>query len=216
MSKIAVGIVTTKSRENVLLKTLNSLGFDTDIEIFCDLEKGLYKNHRAAWNELFKIADTALLLQDDLSASKNWYKTAQLFEDKFPQQQVFNFFDMYGGRKRERIGDRNYILENGLWEQAVMMRKQFHEVLEQNITQEILDKYENKKRPGDYHHDAVINDVMNKLKVKQMKVFPPFFQHRDEESSVGNNRTYKGKPRQCEWYLGDETDAYEYFKERLC
>ena len=48
-----------------------------------------------------------------------------------------------------------------------------------------------------------------------MKVFPPFFQHRDENSTLGNSRTFQGKPRQSIFYLGDDVDSFDYFSKRL-
>ena len=212
--KISVGIVTTKGREEILKKTLLSLGSEKRLHIFCDLKKGMFFNHREAWRRLFEMSDTALLLQDDISASYNWFKTVSLFADKFPNQLIFNFYAMYGNGRPKNL-QRMYHFENGLWEQAILIRKPLHDVIEKSITPELLEKNKMSRRAGDYHHDSVIKNILNKIKVKQMKVFPPFFQHRDEVSSLGNPRTWQGKPRQCEFYLGDDVDSYKYFNERL-
>lgn len=212
--KIAVGIVTTRGRENVLSQTLKDLKNEVSINVYCDLKKGMFYNHREAWKNLFKKSNVALLLQDDISASINWYKTVCLFEKKFPKQYIFNFYAMYGNGRPKNL-QRMYHFENGLWEQAILIRKPLHDLIEKNLTKDLIEKNEIARRKGDYHHDAVIKDILNKIKVKQMKVFPPFFQHRDEESTLGNPRTYKGKTRQCDFYLGDNVDCFNYFKDRL-
>lgn len=212
--KIAVGIATTKGREDVLNQTLKDLKNETEIEVYCDLKKGMFYNHREAWKKLFKKSDIALLLQDDVSASINWYKTVNLFADRFPNQDIFNFYAMYGTGKPKNL-QRMYHFQNGLWEQAILIRKPLHDIIESKINEELLNKHRMPKRNYDFHHDCVIRDILNQIKIKQMKVFPPFFQHRDEQSTLGNSRTWRGKPRQCEFYLGDDVDSYKYFKERL-
>ena len=215
MDKIAVGIATTKGRETVLNQTLNQLGNETKIDVFCDLKKGMFLNHRASWNNLFEKSDVALLLQDDISASKNWYKTCELFIEKFPNQQIFSFYSLFGKTQPKNLRGV-YVLENGLWEQAILMKKPLHELIKKLMTKTMIKKRrmpKNKKR--DYHHDSVIKDILNLIKVRQMKVFPPFFQHRDEQSTLGNNRTWQGRPRQSIFYLGDDVDSYKYFRKRI-
>ena len=210
-----VGIATTKGREAVLQETIKSLRNETKLNIFCDLKKGMFFNHRASWNELFKNSEIALLLQDDISATKNWYKTCLLFADKFPKQQIFSFYNLFGKKPPKELNGV-FLLENGLWEQAIMIRKPLHDLLKKTLTKDMI-KYrrmpKNKRR--DYHHDSIVKDVLNKIKYRQMKVFPPFFQHRDENSTLGNNRTFQGKPRQSIFYLGDDVDSFDYFSKRL-
>jgi hypothetical protein len=214
---IAVGIVTTTGREDVLARTLESLNNETEIHIYKDAGKGLYLNNVYAERDLFKKSNVAIILEDDILACRNWYKTCQLFESYFKLVPYFKFYSLYSkGRPFKKIhGDNCYFFENGLWDQARMVRKSIHREIQRLVTPELLEKHKISKRPGDVHHDSLIKDVLNKMKIKQMYVYPPFFQHQDCVSTLGNPRLWMGKPRSSESFLGESVDSYEYFKEKL-
>ena len=212
---LPVGIVTTAKRADVLKKTLNSLNEEADIQVFCDLEPGLYWNHKAAWAKLFERSDRALLLQDDVSASRNWYKTANYITKKFSSAPVISLFDPFFSSNKGI--EKGYVLKGTPWEQAIIIKKDFYEY-KNYLTEKIpslLSEFEMSKRKGDYHHDLVVNWTLRYTKQSAVCISPPFFQHRIETSTVGNNKTWKGKDRVCEHYLGDSVDAYAYFLEKL-
>ena len=216
---LPVGIVTTEDRNHSLELTLRSLKAgspEANIQVFSDLQSGLYWNHKAAWSRLFEQGDRALLMQDDVRASKEWLKTVQLFADKFPDADVINFFNpFFSGVDSDSIA-RGYEKRCTLWEQSLLIKKSFYEKRTQYIEHpERFEKYVIKKRPGDYHHDWTVMDAAKHLKAKCILVTPPFFQHAEEVSTVGNPTKWKGRPRVCKQYIGDDANAYEYFSEKL-
>lgn len=124
---IAVGVVTTESRRRLLARTLKSL--DREVMVFCDLAVGLVPNHIASWNALFRHADTALLFQDDVVVSRGWYEVAELFNERIPGN-ITSFYTRDSSVVRPESVARGYCYISGsrfLWEQSVMMKRDFHE-----------------------------------------------------------------------------------------
>jgi hypothetical protein len=96
---IPIGMVTTKSREKLMWETLNAiLTPEMKINIYSDLKPGLLMNHLAAWAELFKLGDRALLLQDDIVASLRWRDTVELFARKFNVPAICFYSDVKATR----------------------------------------------------------------------------------------------------------------------
>jgi hypothetical protein len=209
----SIGIVTTAHRETILHTTLKSLGRGHRIHIFRDRAPGLYRNHRAAWDTLFTKGTRALLLQDDVIASRGWYETVSLFAERFPTCPVISFFWPWHQGASDK--GRGYVYSNQFWEQAILMTKWFNDFFNAHISQKILDDNKMGRRPGDYHHDCVLWDVMELTGRKGMIVCPPVFQHTNVASSVGNPLRSKGKERSSKLFWGEDRDVYAYFKKKL-
>ncbi len=217
---IPVGIVTTASRASSLERTLDSLRRgqpETQVHVFRDLKPGFYWNHKAAWEALFEMSDRALLLEDDVRASRNWHRTAELFAVRFPLTLVFSFFNPFLGGMRG--ADRGWTLHRGpfRWDQALMISKSFYGVMNQMIVRhpDMFASMAIRKRPGDYWHDTIIDWTLNRTRQKAVLASPPFFQHATEPSSVGNPLKWMGRNRVCAEFLGEETDSFAYFKHTL-
>jgi hypothetical protein len=218
MSHIPIGIVTTESRVEKYRETVDNLTRNSTKAVpileYCDVRPGLYWNHRAAWFDLFKRGDRALLLQDDVKAPADWLETVHLFARKFPKAPVISFFAFYFNHKK---GIRSgYHTEYGLCEQALLIRKDFYEYRTRYIERERgLDEYKIGKRPGDYHHDVTIKDACLHARTPIIYTSPTLFQHTGDDSTVGNMKTWRGKPRISHNYIGDEANSYDYFDQTL-
>lgn len=210
MNYIPVGIVTTERRTSVCQDTLTSLGDSVPIQVCRDLKPGMWANHVASWNHLFKDgAERALLLQDDVRACKNWYPTVQLFAERFPKACMISFFNpFYAG---DPTNGKGWIRSTAPWEQALMIRRSFYSVFQKWITPERLAKREIGRRPGDYFHDDLICDFLEDIGQEAILVYPPVFQHTNEESTVSNPRNSRWGNRQCMTWPGENFDALEHF-----
>lgn len=207
---IPVGIVTTQKRINVCEDTLKSLGSEVPIKIFRDLKPGIWANHVASWEALFSDgAERALLLQDDVRACKNWYLTTELLAEKFPRSCMISLFNpFYNG---DPTNGKGYIRSTSPWEQALIIRRGFYKTFQKWITPERLQKRAVGKRPGDFWHDSLICDFLEDIKQEAILIYPPVFQHTNEESTMSNPRNSKWGNRQCATWPGESFDALEYF-----
>jgi len=218
--KIAVGIVTTEGREDSLQKTLASLKSSPDcppIQVFKDLEKGLYPNHVASWKKLFEESKYAFLMQDDIIACKNWFSTVELFGKKF-HYDIISFYTNLGVMADKESIEKGYCCAGGGREfpdVALFLTRDFYfkylDYAEKNP--DIKERHQIKRRKGDFHHDDTLNDYAKITKTGSMLVTPPLFQHIGETSTVGNPWTPFGKVRQSALFRGEDWNSYKHFKE---
>lgn len=221
---ITYGIVTTAGREDYLASTefslLNGMEYNKpldELHIFKDLSKGLTPNHISSWRELLRIANDSkssncLLFQDDIIASGNWNKTANLFI-KFP---VVSFYSGLGIVKDSKSIARRYVEINPkLWinEQALMMRA------------DILSLYLGWIDSGEYlklvpennlkHHDVILRTFFVKFGIKVVLTSPSLFQHTGEKSTMGHPFKIGGRERKSQFFLGEDSDSFEWFSQRV-
>lgn len=220
--KLAVGIVTTASRDSYLKDTLKNLqqqSPECNIQVFCDLEEGLTRNHRASWQKLFEDPEVthALLIQDDVIAAKNWYKTAQLLIERLPIWKAISLYSSLSAAQNEKINTPYITLNPKQWinEQAMILSREAHEWVDTFIISGMWKDYVENYQKQYRHHDVLLREA---LVYKQWRVAvpcPPIFQHVGVESTVGNPWRAFGRERKSQGFKGVQWDSYEYFKERL-
>lgn len=88
--RLAVGVVSTRERADLLRRTLAALDDGEWVETITDRAQAATVNMLAAWQVLADDprATHALLLHDDLNASHGWRDAATAFAARFPDQQL--------------------------------------------------------------------------------------------------------------------------------
>jgi hypothetical protein len=219
MNKVAVGVVTTAARSQYLQRTLDSLN-DPSVIVYKDLVPGLWGNHVAAWRELFKISDRALLLHDDMEAPKNWRQTVELFARRF-QAPLISFFSP--SKAVKEAADKHMAFASvtgniGVWDQALMMPRRFYEdfhmwlsshpEIKEKNTSDRLTKFQGFKH---YNHDDCLCEYIDYLDSRIILSAPSLFQHIGEESGIGIHWKVGGRTREAPTYHSADWDSFEYF-----
>jgi hypothetical protein len=191
-ARIAIGVLTTASRKNCCAETLRLLG--RKVSVFCDRKPGFYHNNRAAWSELFKHSDRALLIQDDMTPATDWYETVNLFAETFPVFPLISFFHPFPKVEPAWLARGYWLSKDKFWAPALLLTREFHDFFESTVTQTMLDGEKFRNRPWDYHHDSILQQVMQLTENVGMTSCPPIFQHRFEPSTLGNSTSERVNP----------------------
>lgn len=208
---LAVGVVSTWRRRELLGKTLAALDDGEWVEVITDQAVAATANMLAAWQVLAEVprATHALLLHDDLNASRGWRSAATSFAARFPGQQLTAFYTPRLLSSVGRSGHRpGYVLAPTCsWsdDQAVMMPVA---VVRRYLRWVAAKEYRAHLAPQDFlHHDRLLATFHQHAGARMVHlVDPPVFQH------MGDGRD---APNQSREWRGREFDVGTYFRREL-
>lgn len=205
---LPVGIVTTASRKAYLEKTLAALNHP-GIEVLCDLSPGHQRNHMSAWHHLFRNgAQRALLIQDDVEASRGWYDVACAFA----RVKAWRFVTLYSALgesgKRTPMVRGYFTVKDWINEQALILDASFY----YNFTMWVR---ENRDHIFQKHtcHDGMLKEYLKVSGEKVIGSAPSLFQHTGVASTMGHNWKVGKYIRQSRSYQGADFNAQEHFRE---
>lgn len=217
---VAIGVVTTARRKAQLDETMEALG-EPAPRVFCDLEPGLTPNHRAAWRELFKQADRALLLQDDALPCRNWREAVSIIADQFPDAPVVNLFSARAVTRTLKARLRGYAVEPGIklmYDLALLFTRDAYQDFDAWVDERHYNRVAATVFQKAYsdeelfrHHDGLVRLWLYDRGWKEILSAPPIFQHVGVESTIGHAWKVFGRERSSPDWPGRDFDAAEHF-----
>jgi hypothetical protein len=205
---IGYGIVATDGREEYLDKTIKSLANQELVKVYKDLEKGHLPNHIASMKKIYESNDWAMLMQDDILASKNWIKLVDFVATQF-EYPIVSFYSALGqASNQETINKGYFFTSNWINEQAMLIRKDLY-----NDFLNWLNNGESKK----IHrcHDGYMSEYLKAKKIKVMIIAPSVFQHVGIKSSLNHLWKTFGKERMAKSFMGEDFDCYQDFINKI-
>ncbi len=205
---IGFGIVTTQGREEYLNTTIKSLGNQDRVRVFKDLELGHLPNHLASMAMLYQDNQWAMLMQDDIIASKNWIKLVEFVKDKFDYP-IVSFYSALGDASKEKnIAKGYFFTSNWINEQAMLIREDFYNDF-------LKWMYAGKNNKSHRCHDGYMSEYLKQKGIKVMIIAPSVFQHIGVKSSLNHLWKTFGKERMAKSFMGEDFDCYKFFIEKL-
>jgi len=205
---IGYGIVTTQGREEYLNKTVESLGNQDKVFIYKDLEIGHLPNHIASMEMIFQRHNWAMLMQDDILASKNWIKLVDFVASQFDYP-IVSFYSALGQASNQKIIDKGYFFtSNWINEQAMLIREDLYYDF-------LAWMYAGKNQKSHRCHDGYMSEYLKATGIKVMIIAPSVFQHIGIKSTLNHLWKAFGKERMAKSFMGEEFDCYKDFINKI-